>query len=42
MKAKDLDKMFDDGKDITKYLDLTNARRPEQEQKRVMLTFLFG
>ncbi|RLD09692.1 MAG: CopG family transcriptional regulator [Chlamydiae bacterium] len=39
MKAKDLDKMFDDGKDITKYLDLTNARRPEQEQKRVNVDF---
>jgi len=39
MKAKDLDRMFDDGKDITKYLDLTNARRPEQEQKRVNVDF---
>ena len=28
MKAKDLDKRFDKGKDITKYLDLTKARRP--------------
>ena len=39
MKAKDLDRMFDDGKDITKYLDLANARRPEQEQKRVNVDF---
>ena len=39
MKAKDLDKMFDDGKNITKYLDSDNARRPEQEQKRVNVDF---
>ncbi len=39
MKAKDLDKMFDEGKDISKYLDLTKARRPEQEQKRVNVDF---
>ncbi|MCK4541101.1 MAG: hypothetical protein KAU17_02585 [Spirochaetales bacterium] len=39
MKAKDLDKMFDEGKDISKYLDLTKAIRPEQEQKRVNVDF---
>ncbi len=39
MKAKDLDRMFDDGKDITKYLDVSKARRPEQEQKRVNVDF---
>ncbi len=39
MKAKDLDKMFDDGNDITKYLDCSKARRPEQEQKRVNVDF---
>ena len=39
MKAKDLDKMFDDGKDVTKYLDLSKAKRPEQEQKRVNVDF---
>jgi len=35
MKANELDKMFDEGEDISKYLDLSKARRSEQEQKRV-------
>jgi len=39
MKAKDLDKMFDEGKDISKYLDLSKARRPVQELKRVNVDF---
>lgn len=39
MKAKDLDKKFDSGEDITEYLDLSKARRPEQEQKRVNVDF---
>ena len=39
MKAKDFDKAFDSGEDITKYLDLSKARRPEQEQKRVNVDF---
>ena len=39
MKAKDLDKMFDEGKDISKYLDFSKMRRPEQEQKRVNVDF---
>ena len=39
MKAKDLDKQFDQGEDITKHLDLSRARRPEQEQKRVNVDF---
>ena len=39
MKAKDLDKKFDSGEDITKYLDISNARRPGQEQKRVNVDF---
>ena len=39
MKAKDLDKMFDAGNNITKHLDLGNAKRPEQEQKRVNVDF---
>ena len=33
MKAKEIDKQFDEGEDISKYLDITKARRPEQEQK---------
>lgn len=39
MKAKQLDKLFDEGKDITQHLDLSKARRPEQEQKRVNVDF---
>lgn len=40
MKAKDLDKNFDDGEvDITDYLDLTNTFRPGQELKRVSVDF---
>ena len=39
MKAKEFDKRFDDGKDITKYLDVSKASRPEQEQKRVNVDF---
>jgi hypothetical protein len=40
MKAKDLDKIFDDGEiDINDYLDLSKAFRPGQEQKRVNVDF---
>jgi len=40
MKAKDLDKIFDDGDvDINDYLDLSSAFRPGQEQKRVNVDF---
>jgi len=39
MKAKDLDKKFDDGEDIIDVLDLSKAHRPEQEQKRVNVDF---
>lgn len=39
MKAKNLDKKFDEGKDITKNLDISKARRPLQAQKRVNVDF---
>ena len=39
MKAKEFDKKFNEGKNIKKYLDLSKARRPEQEQKRVNVDF---
>ena len=39
MKAKDLDKKFDSGENITEFLDFTKARRPGQEQKRVNVDF---
>ena len=39
MKAKDLDKKFDSGENITEFLDFSNAKRPGQEQKRVNVDF---
>ena len=39
MKAKDLDKKFDSGEDITEFLDISNAKRPGQNQKRVNVDF---
>ena len=39
MKAKNFDKVFDSGLDVTRYLDLSRARRPEHEQKRVNVDF---
>ena len=39
IKAKELEKKFDEGKDISKHFDLSKARRPEQEQKRVNVDF---
>ena len=35
MKAKELDKKFDKGEDISKYLDLSRASRPGRDQRRV-------
>ncbi len=39
MKAKDIEKKFDKGEDISKYLDMSKARKPEQEHKRVNVDF---
>jgi hypothetical protein len=39
MKAKQLDKKFDAGENITAHLDLRKARRPGHEQKRVNVDF---
>ncbi len=39
MKAEELDKAFDAGEDITEYLDLSKARRPGHEQRRVNVDF---
>jgi hypothetical protein len=39
MKAKDLDRRFDAGEDITECLDLAKAKRPGHEQKRVNVDF---
>jgi hypothetical protein len=39
MKAEDIDKKFDEGEDISKYLEIAKARRPGQEFKRVNVDF---
>ncbi|MFA6110817.1 MAG: CopG family transcriptional regulator [Candidatus Latescibacterota bacterium] len=39
MKAKDFDRKFETGQDVTEYLDLAATRRPGQEQKRVNVDF---
>lgn len=37
--AEELDKKFDDGEDITEYMDLSTARRPNKKLKRVNIDF---
>ena len=39
MKARDFDNEFDEGKDVTRHLDLSKARRPGHEHKRVNVDF---
>lgn len=39
MKAKEFDAKFEKGENLTPYLDLTKARRPDQEQRRVNVDF---
>lgn len=39
MKAKELDKKFDEGKSILEHLDLSKAKRLNQKQKRVNVDF---
>jgi hypothetical protein len=39
MKASEFDKAFDNGEDITPHLDVSKARRPGFEQKRVNVDF---
>ena len=39
MKAKTFDKEFDSGKDVSKHLELSKARRPLQELRRVNVDF---
>jgi len=39
MKANEFDKQFDDGDDILDALDLSKAKRPLQNQKRVNVDF---
>ena len=39
IKAKEIEKKFDKGEDLSKYLDMSKARRPAREQKRVNVDF---
>jgi hypothetical protein len=39
MKAKTFDRKFDEGKDVSKDLDVSRARRPLQAQRRVNVDF---
>lgn len=39
MKAEEIDEKFDAGEDISEYLDVSKARRPQQDQKRVNVDF---
>ena len=39
MKASEFDKKFDNGEDITEFLDVSKAKRPAQEQRRVNVDF---
>ena len=39
MKAKEFEKKFDQGEDVTKHLDFAKARRPRHAPKRVNVDF---
>ena len=39
MKASEFDKKFDENKNIIEHLDLSNVKRPKQDQKRVNVDF---
>ena len=39
MKAEEFDRKFDEGEDVSQYLDVSKARRPVQEQRRVNVDF---
>ena len=39
MRAKEFDKKFEEGQNISKYLDISKARKPALEQKRVNVDF---
>ena len=39
IKAEELEKKFDAGEDVTEHLDVSQARRPGHEQRRVNVDF---
>ncbi|MDR2896007.1 MAG: BrnA antitoxin family protein [Propionibacteriaceae bacterium] len=40
--AEQFDQMFDDGADVTPYLDLRSTRRPNREPKRINIDLSAG
>jgi len=39
MKAREFDRQFDHGENVTKHLELSRARRPGEQQRRVNVDF---
>lgn len=39
MKAKEFERKFERGEDLTEHLELSKARRPDEEQRRVNVDF---
>jgi len=39
MTAEEFDKKFDDGEDISEYLDMSSIRKPNLEPKRINIDF---
>jgi len=39
MKAKEFDRKFDNGEDVSQFLDMSKAERPVQKQRRVNVDF---
>ena len=39
MKAEEFEKKFDEGKDISMYLDISKTSRPRQKQKNLNVSF---
>ena len=39
MKAEEFDKRFDEGEDVSQYLEISKTMRPAQEHKRVNVDF---
>jgi hypothetical protein len=39
MKAEEFDEAFDEGEDVSRALDVSKARRPVQEQRRINVDF---
>lgn len=39
MKTEEFDKLFDSGESVMEHLDLSKARRPAQDQRRVNVDF---